>query len=148
VIGAGAGLLYGLANGVIAGDSRNELIADAVAGAVQGGVIGLTDGISLLGDVAFTAVASAGIESYRQIANSAITGCNKFDKRGVAYAAAGGAFGSIVGGASSVVRAELATTANHATFLAEKYANLAKFISLNIGGIVEMPYSAVTRLSQ
>jgi hypothetical protein len=29
VIGAGAGLLYGLANGVIAGDSRNELIADA-----------------------------------------------------------------------------------------------------------------------
>lgn len=47
VIGAGVGLIYGLADGVIAGDSRNELFADAIAGAAGGGLIGLTDGMSL-----------------------------------------------------------------------------------------------------
>jgi RHS repeat-associated protein len=148
VIGAGAGLLYGLANGVIAGDSRNELIADAIAGAAGGGLIGLTDGLSLLGGIGFGAVTNAGIESYRQIANSAITGCDKFDKRGVAFAAAGSVFGDLVGGASSLIRAEGASVANHAIFLPEEYDNLAKFISLNVSGIANMPYSAVTRLSQ
>jgi hypothetical protein len=144
VIGAGAGLLYGLANGVIAGDSRNELIADAIAGAASGGLIGLTDGLSLIGGIGFGAVT----ESYRQIANSAITGCDKFDKRGVAFAAAGSAFGDLVGGASSLIRAEGASVANHAIFVPEEYDNLAKFISLNVGGIATIPYSAVTRLSQ
>jgi uncharacterized protein RhaS with RHS repeats len=148
VIGAGAGLLYGLANGVIAGDSRNELIADAIAGAASGGLIGLTDGLSLIGGIGFGAVTNAGIESYRQIANSAITGCDKFDKRGVAFAAAGSVFGDLVGGASSLIRAEGASVANHAIFLPEEYDNLAKFISLNVGGIANMPYSAVTRLSR
>jgi hypothetical protein len=68
-----AGTGYGIVNGIIAGDSRNELISDAVAGAAQGGLIGLTDGLSLLESVGFNAVANAGIESYKQIANSAVT---------------------------------------------------------------------------
>jgi hypothetical protein len=148
LVGVIAGTGYGIVNGIIAGDSRNELIADAVAGAAQGGLIGLTDGLSLLESVSFNAVANAGIESYRQIANSAITGCNKFDERGVAFASAGGVFGDLVGGASSLIRAEGASVANHAIFLPEEYDNLAKFISLNTGGIAQMPYSAVTRLSQ
>jgi RHS repeat-associated protein len=148
VIGAGAGLLYGLANGVIAGDSRNELIADAIAGAASGGLIGLTDGLSLIGGIGFGAVTNAGIESYRQIANSAITGCDKFDKRGVAFAAAGSVFGDLVGGASSLIRAEGASVVNHAIFLPEEYDNLAKFISLNVSSIANMPYSAITRLSR
>jgi hypothetical protein len=70
VIGALAGTGYGIVNGIIAGDSRDELIADAIAGASQGGLITLTDGLSLLQG----AVVNAGIESYRQIANSAVTG--------------------------------------------------------------------------
>ena len=96
VIGAGARLLYGLANGVIAGDSRNELIADAIAGAASGGLIG-SDGPSLIGGIGFGAVTNAGIESHRQIANSATTGCDKFDKRGVAFATAGSVFGDLAG---------------------------------------------------
>lgn len=131
-------------NGIIAGDSRNELIADAIAGAAQGGLIGLTDGLSLLQG----AVVAAGIESYRQIANSAVTGCDKFDKRGVDFAAGGSLFGDLLGGASSLIRAEGASVANHAIFLPEEYDNLSRFISLNVGGIVNMPYSAVTGLRQ
>jgi hypothetical protein len=144
VIGVLAGTGYGIVNGIIAGDSRNELIADAIAGAAQGGLIGLTDGLSLLEGAAV----SAGIESYRQIANSAITGCNKFDKGGVAFAAGGSVFGDLVGGASSLIRAEGASVANHAIFMPEEYDALARFISLNVGGILNMPYSAVTRLRQ
>jgi hypothetical protein len=144
VIGALAGTGYGIVNGIIAGDSRNELIADAIAGAAQRGLIGLTDGLSLLQG----AVVSAGIESCRQIANSAVTGCDKFDKGGAAFAAGGSLLGDLVGGASSLNRAEGASAANHAIFLPEEYDNLSRFISLNAGGLLNLPYSAVTGLRQ
>jgi hypothetical protein len=49
----------------------------------------------------------------------------------VAFAAAGSVFGDLVGGASSLIRAEAASVANHAMFLPEEFDNLAKFISLN-----------------
>ena len=124
------------------------MIADAIAGAASGGLIGLTDGLSLIEGIGFGAVTNAGIESYRQIANSAITGCDKFDKGGVAFAAAGSVFGDLAGGASSLIRAEGASVANHAIFLPEAYDSLAKFISLNVAGIATTPYSAVTGLSR
>jgi hypothetical protein len=62
--------------------------ADFFAGAASGDLIGLTNGLSLLQTVAADAVINAGIESYRQLANSAITGCQKEDLRGIVVAAA------------------------------------------------------------
>jgi RHS repeat-associated protein len=146
VVGVGLGAAFGFINGVIAGDSTAELATDTLAGAASGGVIGLTDGLSLLGGIGLSAAANIEIEALRQLDNSMITHCDKIDIRGIAFAGATSVFGDLVGGASTLVRAEVASVANHAIFQPEEYENLAKIISTVVSGIATMPYSAISRL--
>ena len=99
LIGGG---LWGLATGLINGDSGGNLWRDIGSGAVVGGLAGLTDGLSLLGEggaaaawIGYTgrAVASGGVEALRQFANE---GCvtNWGD---VAIAAASSGLGDAAG---------------------------------------------------
>jgi hypothetical protein len=110
VVGAGLGAAFGFINGAIAGDSTAELLTDTLAGAASGAVIGLTDGLSLLGGIGLSAAANVEIEALRQFDNSMITHCDKIDVRGIVFAGATSVFGDLVGGASSLVRAEVAMT--------------------------------------
>lgn len=77
LIGGGLGAAYGAINGYLAGDRGWELAADIAAGGGSGALIGLTNGLSLVQG----AIVNAGIESYRQLAVSAISGCQKEDWR-------------------------------------------------------------------
>ena len=108
VIGAGIGLVFGVVNGVIAGDYGNggwsglaKLGTDGLAGAGSGALIGLTDGMSLVGGIAARSVLSAGIEVGREAITSEINGCLKFSNRDITGAAFGSAFGDLVGAAAS-----------------------------------------------
>jgi hypothetical protein len=80
-------------------------------------------------------------ESYRQLANSAITGCQKEDLRGIGVAAATSVLGDAAGTGAAWVRAEMNTDALHYGVLISQYDNLSKFISVNVSDILFMPYS-------
>jgi RHS repeat-associated protein len=146
LIGAVVGGGYGLINGWIAGDSNAELITDVLAGAASGGIIGLTDGLSLIEGIGGGAIANAEIEALRQFDNSILTHCDKMDVKGIAFAGVTSIFGDLVGAGSSLIRAEAASVANHAIFLPEEFESFAGFISLNVSGLATLPYSAVSRL--
>jgi hypothetical protein len=77
VIGAGIGATLAIINGVITGDSNSQIAVDAAAGAATRGLIGLTNGLSLLGDIALRAEASVVIEELRQLGNDVISDCPK-----------------------------------------------------------------------
>jgi hypothetical protein len=55
-----------------------ELATDGLAGAGTGALIGLTDGMSLLGGIAARSVVSAGIEVGREAITSEINGVSSF----------------------------------------------------------------------
>lgn len=137
-IGAAAGITYGLINGYLSGDRGAELAVDVAASTASGALIGLSNGLSLL-DAAIT---NAGIEAYRQLGNSAISGCQKEDARYIALAGGASIFGDLIGAGSAAVRAELATNQTHAIVGSDAFANFGSFISTNRGGLFNIPISA------
>jgi uncharacterized protein RhaS with RHS repeats len=137
VIGGGAGAIYGAINGYLAGDRDGALAVDIAAGAGSGALIGLTNGLSLIEG----AIVNAGIESYRQLAVSAISGCQKEDARYIVAAGGLSVLGDLAGGAAAYIGAEIDTEAAHMIVNPDTYDNLAKFISLNAGSILNIPLS-------
>jgi len=138
LIGGGLGAIYGAVNGYLAGDRGWELAADIAAGGGSGALIGLTNGLSLVQG----AIVNAGIESYRQLAVSAISGCQKVDLRYVAAAGGLSVLGDLAGGGVAVVKAEIDTEAMHMIVSPETYKSLADFISLNVSNLLNIPLSA------
>ena len=62
-------------NGLLSHDSASQIAVDMLAGAASGGLIGMTDGLSLVGG----AITSMGIESARQMANWGLSPCHDMD---------------------------------------------------------------------
>jgi RHS repeat-associated protein len=71
VVGAG----WGIVNGLLAHDSWQQIAADAAIDAGTGGLIGLTDGASVLGPLLDHAIINAGAESIRQISTGLLDPC-------------------------------------------------------------------------
>jgi hypothetical protein len=137
LIGGGLGAAYGVLNGYLAGDRGAELAVDIVAGAGSGALIGLTNGLSLVEG----AIVNAGIESYRQLAISAISGCQKEDARYIVAAGGLSVLGDLAGGAAAAVKAEIDTGALHMIVTPGAYDSLKGIISLIAGSILNIPLS-------
>lgn len=88
-IGAGIGGAFGLVQGIIAGHTGWELAADVGAGALTGGVAGLTNGMSLLVGIPLRAATGAAIEAGKQ---KLVDGC-VHDYVGIGLAGAGSLLG-------------------------------------------------------
>jgi len=88
IIGVVVGGVWGVANGYIAGDSGWQHVTDAGAGALTGGLVGLSNGLlgeSFVADILGRAVASAEIEAVRQEINGGALAC-KMNGRNIALA--------------------------------------------------------------
>jgi RHS repeat-associated protein len=97
-IGVGVGYAFGIINGYLAGDRGAQLwLTDGASGALAGGLIGLTDGMSLWPGIVARAGASAEIEFARQTINGAADGCININWRDVGFAAAGSGVGDGIG---------------------------------------------------
>lgn len=101
VVGGGIGIGWGLINGYLAGDTGWKLAADAAAGGATGALIGLTDGLSLVGGIAARSAASMGIEGAREIVNGSISGCVHLNGRDIAMAGLSSVFGDSLGNADA-----------------------------------------------
>lgn len=95
-IGAVVGGAWGFFNGKMNGDCTSELWADVLSGAAAGGIIGLTDGLSLFDGAVGTATKmalDAGINALAEEARQTLNDGAVDDGLAVASAAAGGLLG-------------------------------------------------------
>lgn len=101
-VGALIGGLWGGVNGLIAGDNWKQIAVDSLAGAGTGALIGLTDGMSLIGGMATRSVVSMGIDATRQMANWGLDPCHDmdFNARDMIFAGIGSVVGDGVGDAA------------------------------------------------
>jgi hypothetical protein len=152
IVGALVGGGWGYINGRIAGDTGAQLLADSLAGAATGSLIGLTDGLSLL-TVAQGATISAGAESLRQISNGAIksyrnnpdgnlTDCISINRVSIGFAAAASGLGDTLGGLVSLGRMGVVLGRGEFALLSE-FEKLGAIYSPNITGALGLPISAI-----
>ena len=118
--GAAIGLGVGLINGYISGDRGMALLEDSGAGAAAGGLIGLTDGLSLLEGVGARAAISVSAEALREEVNN---GC--LNTSNLAYAAAASTAGDFAGNFTSESGAITAEGATHQEMEPSKYLESA-----------------------
>lgn len=133
VIGGFIGYGWGVVNGYIAGDRGAELwLTDGAAGATAGGLIGLTDGMSLVPGILARAGATAEIELARQVINGAADGCIDINWADVGFAAAGSVVGDGMGKAAEPALSDFGRVGSRAA---------AAFGDLFGGGVSTTPAS-------
>jgi hypothetical protein len=134
VLGGG----FGLVTGYLSGDRGEALLVDVGAGALTGGLAGLTNGLSLLEGIGTRAVVSAGIEGYRQLANDAVTGCVKdANVKALVLAGAGSAVGDGIAIPFSTGLGEAFGAFNHTVALESETVTAA--LGSSIAGVVSLP---------
>lgn len=141
LVGAGIGGAWGLVNGYIAGDRGSKLWVDFTAGAATGGLAGLTNGFSLAETIVARSMISAGIESYRQLANSAISGCVNINQSDIALAGVTSIFGDLAGEAAAAGAALRAT--NRLQYNVPRSDMFSTVVGGNAAGAITAPYSAM-----